>query len=77
MGLGHLPGEENVTAAVDVSADGSTIVSMSFNGLSIVGSGFNRARGYQRWVAIVPEPGTGLLVVGGLLGLAGWRRARA
>jgi hypothetical protein len=25
----------------------------------------------------VPEPSTGLLVIGGLLGLAGWRRARA
>ena len=25
----------------------------------------------------VPEPGTGLLVIAGLLGLAGWRRARA
>jgi len=24
----------------------------------------------------VPEPGTGLLVIAGLLGLAGWRRAR-
>jgi hypothetical protein len=27
--------------------------------------------------ALVPEPGTGMLVIGGLLGLAGWRRARA
>jgi formylglycine-generating enzyme required for sulfatase activity len=28
-------------------------------------------------VALIPEPGTGLLVIAGLLGLAGWRRARA
>jgi formylglycine-generating enzyme required for sulfatase activity len=28
-------------------------------------------------VAMIPEPGTGLLVMGGLLGLAGWRRVRA
>jgi formylglycine-generating enzyme len=27
-------------------------------------------------LAMVPEPGTGLLLVAGLLGLAGWRRAR-
>ena len=27
--------------------------------------------------ALVPEPGTGLLVIAGLLGLAGWSRARA
>jgi len=27
-------------------------------------------------VAMVPEPGTGLLVTLGLLGLAGWRRTR-
>ena len=29
-----------------------------------------------RLAMIVPEPGTGLLVIAGLLGLAGWRRAR-
>ena len=28
-------------------------------------------------LAMIPEPGTGLLVVAGLLGLAGWRRGRA
>jgi formylglycine-generating enzyme required for sulfatase activity len=28
-------------------------------------------------LAMIPEPGTGLLVFAGLLGLAGWRRARA
>lgn len=28
-------------------------------------------------VAMVPEPGTGLLVIAGMLGLAGWRRTRA
>jgi formylglycine-generating enzyme required for sulfatase activity len=28
-------------------------------------------------VAMIPEPGTGLLVIAGLLGLAGWRRASA
>jgi hypothetical protein len=25
-------------------------------------------------LAMIPEPGTGLLVIAGLLGLAGWRR---
>ena len=28
-------------------------------------------------LALIPEPSTGLLVIAGLLGLAGWRRARA
>jgi hypothetical protein len=33
--------------------------------------------GYLAGLAVlVPEPGTGLLVIAGLLGLAGWRRAR-
>jgi PEP-CTERM motif len=27
-------------------------------------------------LAMIPEPSTGLLVIAGLLGLAGWRRAR-
>jgi hypothetical protein len=30
-----------------------------------------------RVASTIPEPGTGLLVIAGLLGIAGWRRARA
>jgi hypothetical protein len=37
-----------------------------------------RGHGGPLWIAVVaPEPGTGLLLIAGLLGLAGWRRARA
>jgi hypothetical protein len=32
-------------------------------------------RGFR--LAMIPEPGTGLLVIAGLLGFAGWRRVRA
>jgi formylglycine-generating enzyme required for sulfatase activity len=44
----------------------------------LLGSGYE---GYESAtlgfrLVMVPEPGTGLLVVAGLLGLAGWRRAR-
>src|SRR5262245_30103418 len=28
-------------------------------------------------VTLIPEPGTGLLVIAGLLGFSGWRRGRA
>ncbi len=42
------------------------------------GSSPSRESGDQGFrLAMIPEPGTGLLVTFGLLGLAGWRRARA
>ena len=37
----------------------------------------SRANSIGFRLAMIPEPGTGLLVIAGLLGLAGWRRARA
>ena len=37
----------------------------------------DKVRNFGFCVAMVPEPSTGLLVIAGLLGLAGWRRARA
>jgi hypothetical protein len=37
----------------------------------------DRVRNFGFCVAMVPEPSTGLLVIAGLLGLAGWRRAGA
>jgi len=42
-------------------------------GLRIVGTGIG-PYGPGAWIATIPEPGTGLLVIAGLLGLAGWRR---
>jgi MYXO-CTERM domain-containing protein len=47
--------------AVGISADGKVIV------------GNSQGRG---WLAVLPEPGTGPLVVTGLLGLAAWQRRR-
>jgi formylglycine-generating enzyme len=38
-------------------------------------SGASPVNGFR--VAMIPEPGTGLLVIAGLLGFAGWRRERA
>ncbi len=38
-------------------------------------TGENYVIGFR--IAMVPEPGTGLLVIAGLLGLAGWRKAAA
>jgi hypothetical protein len=37
---------------------------------------FDRVR-FETGLDVVPEPGTGLLVIVGLLGFAGWRRVRA
>jgi len=54
-----------LTSAEAISADGSTIV----------GSGIDPDGRFQGWVAVIPEPDTGLLVLGGLLGLARRRRA--
>jgi formylglycine-generating enzyme required for sulfatase activity len=49
--------------------------------LSAPGRGYNFPTGQSfdtgfRLATMIPEPGTGLLVIGGLIGLAGWRRAR-
>ena len=54
--------------ASGVSADGDTIV----------GAGTDPSGLQEAWIAIIPEPGTGLLVLTGLVGLAvRRRRARA
>jgi uncharacterized membrane protein len=66
-GLGPALSGWTLTSIAGISDDGRTIT-----GSGTSPNGFTRA-----WVAIIPEPGTGLLVATGLLGLAGWRRARA
>lgn len=45
-------------------------LSISDDGLVIAGTGTPPGGGQQGWVAIIPEPGTGLLVMTGLLGIA-------
>ena len=58
--------ESNATElAASARTDGYTLDPYSGD---YVGTGFR--------LAMIPEPGTGLLVIGGLLCLAGWRRAR-
>ena len=52
--------------ARDISDDGLTIVGYGTNP-----SGFNEA-----WIATIPEPSTGLLLMAGLLGLGSYRRSR-
>ena len=59
--------EWKLQEARDISPDGS----------AIVGWGWNPSGQREGWLLIIPEPGTGLLVVAGLLGFAGWRRGRA
>jgi probable HAF family extracellular repeat protein len=54
----------------------SSAYAISDDGLTIAGSGTG-PHGLQGWVATIPEPGTGVLVVAGLLALGAWRRARA
>jgi probable HAF family extracellular repeat protein len=55
----------DLRTATGISADGSTIV----------GDGvYNEVE--QAWIAVIPEPGTGLLLMTGLLGLAYRQRRR-
>ena len=57
----------NLEEATEVSANGNTIV-----GFGTDPSGLS-----EGWIATIPEPGTGLLVMGGVLDLAVARRRRA
>jgi len=50
---------------------------VSYDGRTIVGSGFNPSGQVEAWIAVVPEPHTGVLVMVGLLGMAGQQRRRA
>jgi probable HAF family extracellular repeat protein len=52
------------------------VIAISDDGRAILGTGDCQC-GANTWLVILPEPSTGLLVIAGLLGLAGWRRARA
>jgi hypothetical protein len=52
--------------AYDVSADGRTIV----------GTGINPSGGIEAWIAVVPEPGTSLLIAVGLAMLSAQRGRR-
>lgn len=67
---------------IDVSIDGA-VVGGSRNGDVFVSdlslenfARFSSGSSENVFVQVVPEPGTGTLVIAGLLGLAGWRRVR-
>ncbi len=47
---------------------------ISHDGLTIVGYGINPSGNEEAWIAVIPEPGTALLVGCGLVGLAMKRR---
>jgi probable HAF family extracellular repeat protein len=65
-GLGLAPGWTGLRA-YGIAADDETIV----------GSGIDPSGEGEGWIAVLPEPGTGLLVMAGVLGLAVARRRRA
>ena len=67
LGLGPQLGGWKLTDATGISADGQVIV----------GDGISPDGQTEAWMAIVPEPGTALLVALGSLGLAASRRSRA
>jgi hypothetical protein len=50
---------------------------ISADGLTIVGFGFLPNGHSEGWIATTPEPGTGLLLMAGVLGLAIKRRVSA
>ena len=49
---------------------------ISGDGSVVVGYGTNPDGFAEAWIATIPEPGTGLLLMTGLLGLASCRRGR-
>jgi len=70
---------ETSTGLIRVQRGGS-FLSVPVNLAAATQSGGNPedafdATGFR--LAAIPEPGTGVLVIGGVLGLAGWRRRRA
>jgi hypothetical protein len=58
-----------------------TFYQFSRNGVPLSTATYANMTGYNtvggEFAFVIPEPGTGLLVITGLLGVAGWRRARA
>jgi probable HAF family extracellular repeat protein len=50
---------------------------ISADGLTIVGYGVNPDGLDEAWIATIPEPGTGLLILSGLFGLGARRKRRA
>ena len=63
-GSGGLYVGSNLNRIYNVASDGALTV--------FAGTGTDGFRA-RAWVAIIPEPSTGLLVIAGLLGLASWR----
>jgi hypothetical protein len=53
------------------------VLGVSADGRRLVGDGINPNGVDEAWIATIPEPGTGLLVMAGVLGLATARRERA
>jgi probable HAF family extracellular repeat protein len=70
---------QDVLTADGLNLTGWTLesASVSANGLAFVGGGIDPSGHSEAWLAIIPEPGTGLLVLAGMLGLAGARSRRA
>lgn len=69
-----------VLAALGVDLTGWTLREargISDDGTTIVGYGTNPSGFTEAWIAVIPKPGTGLLVMTGLLGLSARRRRRA
>jgi hypothetical protein len=50
---------------------------VSSDGDTIVGAGIDPSGQTEGWIVTIPEPGTGLLVMAGVLGLAVARRTKA
>ena len=67
LGLGPQLAGWTLAAATAISA----------NGQMIVGYGMNPSGQTEAWLAMIPEPGTALLVTAGLLRLLASRRRRA
>lgn len=53
-----------------------TATAVSSDGRAIVGYGRNPSGAIEAWIAVIPEPGTGLLVMTGVVGIAASRRRR-
>jgi len=71
---------DQVLTSLGLDLEGWTlngVIGISFDGQTLAGGGTDPTGQDRLWLAVIPEPGTGLLVMTGVMGIAASRRRRA